>query len=202
MKKIAIMGSSDGENFEAIVNYLNLERSSVKVDITCISDNPDSDILKIAEQLHINHKYVPFEENVEFFKTHDFDLIVLTGYNKTIPKNVLELGKFVNIHYSLLPAFQGDDAIVKAFSSGVKVSGVTVHRLTKEVDGIQIIAQYPVLIGNLMHFDEFENAIRNIGNTLYPIVIEKILEDKVFDFSDLFGGCSGGCSNGGCGGCH
>lgn len=202
MKKIAIMGSGNGENFEAIVKYLKSERSSVEMDITCISDKPDSDILKSAEKFNINHKYVPFEENAEFFKTCDFDLIVLTGYDKIIPEKVLELGKFVNIHPSLLPAFQENDAVVRAFSSGVKVSGVTVHWVAKETDGIQIIAQYPLLIGNLMHFDEFESAIKNLGNTLYPIVIEKILEDKVFDFSDLFGGCSSGCSNGGCGGCH
>lgn len=202
MKKIAIIGSGDGQNFEAIVNYLNSERSSVKVDITCISDIPDSDITKSAEKLNINYTYVPFEQNAEFFKTHDFDLIVLTGYDKKLSKNVINLGRFVNIHHSLLPAFNEDDAIAKAFTSGVKVSGVTVHWLANKTYGVQIIAQYPVLIGNLMHFDEFENAIYNLSNTLYPIVIEKILEDKVFDFNDLFGGCSGGCSNGGCGGCH
>lgn len=202
MKKIAIMGSGDGRNFEAIVNYLNSERSSVKADITCISDKSDSDILKSAEKLNINYNYLPFEENAEFFKTHDFDLVVLTEYDKKLSENVIKLGRFVNLHHSLLPAFNEDNAIEKAFTSGVKVSGVTVHWLSNETDSGQIIAQYPVLIGNLMHFDEFKNAINSLSDLLYPIVIEKILEDKVFDFSDLFGNCSGGCSNGGCGGCH
>lgn len=39
----------------------------------------------------------------------------------------------------------------------------------------------------------------NVGELLYNKVIECIEQDKVFDFTDLFG--SGGCSKGGCGGC-
>ena len=74
------------------------------------------------------------------------------------------------------------------------------HTLTGEIDGGKIIAQYPVLIGNLTHLDEFEEQIKRLEDVLYPIVILKILEDKVFDFSDLLGGCSGNCT-GDCGGC-
>ena len=93
--------------------------------------------------------------------------------------------------------------------SGVKVSGVTVHWVTDELDGGKIIAQYPILIPNLMHFDEFESEIYKLEDILYPKVIECILEDKVFDFADLIvstcnSTCSGKCSendNGGCG-CH
>ena len=52
-----------------------------------------------------------------------------------------------------------------------------------------------------MHFDEFEAEIHKVEHALYPKVIECILDDEVFDFSDLFSsGCNGGC--GGCGGCH
>ena len=128
---------------------------------------------------------------------NNFDLIVLAGYMRILPEDVLNLGKFINIHPSLLPAFKGKDAIHRAFDAGVKVSGVTIHHVTSDLDGGKIIAQYPVLIGNLTHFDEFEAEIHNLEHKLYPIVIEKLLKDEVFDFSDLLGGCSGNCS-----GCH
>lgn len=204
MKKLFILGSGRGENFEAIVKYLNSLKISSEIEITCLSDNIDSDILKRAEALGIKHKYLPFEENFEFFAGHDFDLAVLSGYSRELDAEILQTGTFLNLHPSLLPAFKGHDAITRAFQSGVKISGVTVHYLTNEIGGGKIIAQYPVLIGNLTHFDEFEESIRKLENLLYPIVIEKVLEDKVFDFSDLFsGGCggnSGGCS--GCRGCH
>lgn len=200
MKKIAIMGSGNGSNFEAIVKYFE-QKPEMEVDITCLSDKVNAYILERAKKLGIKYKYLPFEQNGAYFAVNNFDLIVLAGYMRILPDDVLNLGKFINIHPSLLPAFKGKDAIFRAFEAGVKVSGVTVHHVTSELDGGKIIAQYPVLIGNLIHYDELEAEIHNLEHKLYPIVIEKLLKDEVFDFSDLIGGCSGNCS-GGCGECH
>lgn len=199
-KKIPILGSADGSNLKAIVNYFK----DKDVTFICLSNLEHSNFLETAKELNLEYKYLPWEENYEYFSSHKFDLIVLSDYRKQVQNNVLELGKFINLQYSLLPSFKGFDAMQRAFSSGVKVSGVTVHWVNEELDGGKIIAQYPVLIGNLTHYDEFENEMNNIANLLYPIVIEKVLKDEVFDFNDLLG--SGGCSKGGgcsgCGGCH
>ncbi len=90
------------------------------------------------------------------------------------------MGKVINIHPSLLPAFKGSvNAIKDAFFAGVKVSGVTIHWVTADVDGGQIIAQYPVFITRY-HFDEFEHEIHALEHKLYPVVIENILDNKVF----------------------
>ena len=196
MKKIAIMGSGNGSNFEAIVKYF-AQKPEMEVDITCLTDDVNAYILTRAKNLGVKYKYLPFEQNGAYFAVNNFDLIVLAGYMRILPEDVLNLGKFINIHPSLLPAFKGKDAIHRAFDAGIKVSGVTIHHVTSDLDGGKIIAQYPVLIGNLTHFDEFEAEIHNLEHKLYPIVIEKLLKDEVFDFSDLLGGCSGNCS-----GCH
>lgn len=107
----------------------------------------------------------------------------------------------IKIHYSLLPAFDCEEPMREAFTAGVKVSGVTI---LDTVSG-KILAQYPVLISHTTHFDEFEEEMLKTGEILYKHVIKCIEEDKVFDFSDLFGGCSnGGCGgncSGNCGGC-
>ena len=188
-KKIAIMGSDRGNNFSAIVEYFK----NSGVEITCLSDNLNSDILKCAEKLGVKHQYRPFEETAGYLGANDFDLIVLSDYKKELTEEILELGRFVNVHPSLLPAFKGADAVQRAYFAGVKVSGVTVHRVVDEPEGYKIIAQYPVLIGNDMHFDEFEAEIHNLENLLYPIVIDKLLKDEVFDFGDLISGCHGNC---------
>ena len=194
-KLIAVMGSGEGTNFQAIAEYFK----DKDVKITCFSDNLNAHILERAKSLGIENHYLPFEETAGYFGANSFDLIVLAGYMRILPPDVLDLGRFINIHPSLLPAFKGKDAIQRAFLAGVKVSGVTVHWVTDEVDGGKIIAQYPVLIDNSMHFDEFEAEIHKIEHILYPIVIDKLLKDEVFDFSDLVSGC-GNC--GGCGNCH
>lgn len=199
-KKIAIWGSNSGRNLEAIVNYLKNNYLN-ELEIVAVSDNLNSDFFKKAAELNVSRKYLPPEESAIYVASENFDLIALSGYSRELKPNVLELGRFINLQPSLLPAFKGSDAIARAFSAGVKVSGVTIHALTNGIDGGKIIAQYPVLIGNLTHFDEFKEQIEQLEDLLYPIVILKILEDKVFDFEDLLSGC-GNCSSGGCSGCQ
>lgn len=201
MKTLAIMGSGNGGNFEAIARYLQ-NRKDIK--ITCISDKKDALILERAEKLGIEHKYLPFKESEEYFSKNKFDLIALAGYMRILPENVLKvMGKVINIHPSILPAFKGKDAIQQAFLAGVKVTGVTIHEVDSTLDGGKIIAQYPVFITQGTHLDELEEEIHTIEHKLYPIVAEKVLDDKVFDFQDLMrSSCSGGgkCNGGKCGG--
>lgn len=194
MKKLAVLGSASGQNLRAIVKYFE----NKDVLITAVSDIENSDFISDAKNMKIDWKFLPFEQNFEYFSSHDFDLIALSDYRKQLKSDVLELGKFISIHPSLLPSFKGPDAINRAFFSGVKVSGVTVHLINEDIDNGKIIAQYPVLIGNLTHYDEFEREIHALEDLLYPIVIDKLLNNQVFDFSDLIR--SGGC--GGCSGCH
>lgn len=199
MKKLAIMGSGNGRNFEAIAKYFK----NKEVEIICISNIKDAFILERADKLNVNKIFLPFEENLEYFSKNKFDLIVLAGYMRIFPKEVLdEMGKVINIHPSLLPSFKGKDAIKRSFLSGIKVGGITIHWVEEAVDKGKIITQYPVFIDNAMRLDEFEEEIHCIEHKLYPIVIEKILEDKVFDFQDLLkSSCNnGGCNSSGCGG--
>lgn len=198
MKKIAVLGSGRGDILTALFNYFK----NKDIEIKCFSDNLNSDILIEAEKLGIESKYLPYEETVQFFNAVNFDLIVLAEYDRELTVELISSGKFINIHPSLLPAFKGKDAISRAFSAGVKVSGVTVQLLSTDADGGRILAQYPVLIGTLTHFDEFQKQIYELENVLYPIVIDKVLKDEVFDFTDLIeqNNCSGSCS--GCSDCH
>lgn len=201
MKKLAILGSGNGSNFEAIAKYF----TGKNIDITCLSNVQDAYILTRAQNLGVKNQFLPFKDTLKYFSENKFDLVVLAGYMRVLPEDVLsKMGSVINIHPSLLPAFKGSmNAIKDAFLAGVKVSGVTVHWVTSDVDGGKIIAQYPVFITNETHFDEFEKEIHTLEHKLYPIVIEKIINDEVFEFQDLIkSSCSkGSCSSQGCGSC-
>ena len=191
--KIALLG--EGNCFESIINKLS------DTQVTILSYDANSEVFGFAKDKGIKCKYVPKEESLSFFAANSFDLIVLENYAEEVPEEILTLGKFINMHPALLPSFKGKDAMQRAFLSGVKVSGVTVHWVTSDVDGGKIIAQYPVLIGNSTHFDEYRIEMIKTEQMLYPVVIEKLLKDEVFDFSDLLGGCAtSGCQ--GCGSCN
>lgn len=201
MKKIAILSSNNTNIITAIAKYFEYNK---EIEITCLSDNVESETLKKATELGLNHRYLPKEENTQYFGANNFDLVAIADYDQNLSPSTIECSKFLNLHPSLLPAFEGKDALQRAFTSGVKVSGITIHHVTDENFYGKIIAQFPVLIGLTTHFGEFCAEIDTVSSKVYPLVIESILNDKVFDFQDLFksschksGGCSGNCNS-----CH
>lgn len=149
----------------------------------------------IAIQEYFQNKNVELELLADVGSSNNYDLVACIH-------GCAETPNAINLHPSLLPAFDSENPVLDAFMYGAKVTGITVRR----GDG-RIIIQYPLLIGNLTHFDELQGKITEIEKKIYPKVIEKLLNDEIFDFDDLFvsshgcGGCSG--SNcGGCGKCH
>ena len=158
-KKLAIISSGNSDKFGAIIEYFKLHSD---IEIICLSDNTDSDIFKLKAPEFVKTYRLKQNETEKFFKNNKFDLIVINNYKSQFNRNIYKLGKFINVHPSLLPAFEGNNAVYRAFAAGVRVSGVTIHTLTDNPQNDKIIAQYPVLISNLMHFNEFEEAIFNL----------------------------------------
>ncbi|MGN0030985.1 MAG: formyltransferase family protein [Candidatus Gastranaerophilaceae bacterium] len=130
-----------------------------------------------------------------------YSLVVLTSFETKFKKP--EGVEILAVHPSLLPAFKGENAIQQAFLSGVKVTGVTVHKVEDGEYYGKILAQYPVLIGLTTHINELHDEILAVTKRIYPAVIDSVINDRVFDFSDLFkSSCSHSCSSGsGCSGC-
>lgn len=129
---------------------------------------------------------------------NSFDIVILNDYNGELPdcpKNTTVL----NIHPSLLPAFEGENAIENALKFGAKVSGITIQNIYTK----QIIAQFPVLIGIDTGVNEFISEMTEIEKYLVPPVIQAVIDDRVFDFNDLFkNNCAGKSKCSGCGKCH
>ena len=159
-----------------------------------------SDIAKIlsiyfADSTDIEIIQADFENNAE-----NYDLVCLEGTEGEISDALISSSEVINIHYSLLPAFQCKDAIKISYTSGVKVGGVTIHKVEPANFYGKIYAQYPVLIGNTTHFDEYIKELEAVRNKILPVVVESILNDRVFDFGDLMkNSCQSGCGN--CKGC-
>lgn len=78
--------------------------------------------------------------------SHSPDLIVSAGFMKLLGPQFLSrfLGRIVNTHPALLPAFPGTQAVADALAHGVKVSGCTVHLVDAGIDTGPILAQRPV----------------------------------------------------------
>jgi phosphoribosylglycinamide formyltransferase-1 len=79
---------------------------------------------------------------------YDPDLILMLGYMRIIDSEFIERyrNRIINIHPSLLPAFQGINAHQVAIDYGVRISGATVHFVDEGTDTGPIILQAAVQV--------------------------------------------------------
>ncbi|MBK4178420.1 phosphoribosylglycinamide formyltransferase [Corynebacterium macginleyi] len=76
------------------------------------------------------------------------DIVVSAGFMKILGEGFLHsfIGRTINTHPALLPAFKGAHGVRDALEYGVKVTGSTVHYVDAGVDTGSIIAQRPVAV--------------------------------------------------------
>jgi phosphoribosylglycinamide formyltransferase-1 len=77
---------------------------------------------------------------------HQPDLVVSAGFMKILGPQFLSrfMGRVVNTHPALLPAFPGAHAVADALTYGVKVTGCSVHLVDAGTDTGPLLAQQPV----------------------------------------------------------
>ncbi len=186
MKSIVILASGNGSNFEAIVR--KFRQWDVPVEIKAlITDNKNAFAIKRAKRLLIpvivlnyrdfksgdgyNKKLL--ERLVELNPT----LIVLAGYMRILPAFIVKrfYGKIVNIHPALLPSFRGLNAIERAYRSGVKYTGITIHYVDEGVDTGSIIEQRCIRINDKETLESLERRIHRLEHYYYPKTILNLL---------------------------
>jgi methionyl-tRNA formyltransferase len=70
------------------------------------------------------------------------DLAVVVAYGKLLPAPLLAVPPhgFVNVHFSLLPAYRGAAPVQRALMDGAEETGVSIMRLTEGMDEGPVIA--------------------------------------------------------------
>ena len=160
MKRLGILLSGRGSNFEAIADSVAAGRIEAEIAVV-ISNRPDARGLEIARErglpaVAIPSKGVPREEYdqrvVRELQSRNVDLVCLAGFMRLLSAEFCRAFplRVLNIHPSLLPAFPGLDAQKQAIEHGVKVTGCTVHFVDELLDAGPIILQaaVPVLEGD------------------------------------------------------
>jgi len=157
LKKLGILLSGRGSNFEAIADSIQAGRLQAEIAIV-VSNRADAPGLESAKRRGLNARLIPSKgrvreehdaEVIAALKGSQVDLICLAGYMRLLSPEFVRAfpNRILNIHPSLLPAFPGLDAQKQAVEHGVKVSGCTVHFVDEHLDHGPIILQkrVPVL---------------------------------------------------------
>ena len=161
MYNIVVLASGNGSNFQAVVDAIdNGVINDAKIS-KLICNNKRAYVLQRARDNSIMPVLVDSKKedynNIisEILAAENPDLILLDGYMKIIPDNIIDSYPFkmINLHPSLLPAFGGKgfyggkvhEAVIK---SGARFSGCTIHFATKDVDNGPIIDQRVVEVSD------------------------------------------------------
>ena len=154
MKKIGILLSGRGSNFEAIAESVAAGRIDAGI-VVVISNRADAAGLETARALGLNAVCLPSKgldravydrSVVAELRKHGVDLVCLAGFLRLLTGEFVRAfpERILNIHPSLLPAFPGLDAQHQALTHGVKVSGCTVHFVDEQLDAGPIVLQATV----------------------------------------------------------
>ncbi len=191
MNNIAVFASGTGTNFKAI--FRNIQAGTIPAQICCfITNRPQAGALAFAQEHHIPSYVISpaeFESEEEFgdallriLRKHDTNWIVLAGFLKKIPDNVVEAfpNRILNIHPALLPAFGGKGMygmhVHRAvFRSGARVSGATIHLVNQEYDAGPIVMQQAVDIADCRSPEEIAARVLEVEHQLYSRALQKVL---------------------------
>lgn len=178
--KAVILISGNGSNLQSIID--NADR--IDLQISCvISNNKNAFGLKRAESSKLqtaiidpglyNSKEAFDRELISIIQKHGADLIVLAGYMRVLTPLFVShyFGKILNIHPSLLPKFPGLNTHQRAIDASEKVHGVSVHFVTKELDGGPLIYQDSVIIDNSDTKETLSMKVLKKEHFIYPKVI-------------------------------
>ena len=154
LRNYAVLASGNGTTLQAIINAIKKKKLDANINIV-ISNNKDAYALERARKANIN-TYVlnDYKDPVELKKVlndNKVDLVILAGYLKLIPSNVIKEFTIINTHPALLPKYGGKGmygmnvhrAIVENHE---KETGVTLHFVNEEYDKGKIIAQTKVRV--------------------------------------------------------
>jgi phosphoribosylglycinamide formyltransferase-1 len=187
MRKIGIFASGTGSNFQAIAKACQEGIINAQVALL-ICDKPQAGVISKAKSLDVevftfstkeyDSKVAYEKECLVQLRKHQVELILLAGYMRIVGSTLLEAypDKIINIHPSLLPDFPGMNSIERAFKSGVKKTGVTVHFVDSGIDTGPIIAQRTVDIEEGDSLERLEGKIPQVEHELYVEVLNEICD--------------------------
>jgi phosphoribosylglycinamide formyltransferase-1 len=186
-RRLGILISGRGSNLQAIIDATRDGRLDAHIAVV-ISNRADAGGLDRAraagiEAIVVDHREFPTRDAfdsalVAELKSRDVGLVCLAGFMRLVGPRMLEAfpNAILNIHPSLLPAFPGLDAQSQAIAHGVKVSGVTVHLVTQELDAGPIVLQRPIPVHERDTADSLAARILDEEHRIYPEAIKIVLD--------------------------
>lgn len=168
MKKIAVLFSGTGSNLAYILEHLHQKELEVVVALT---NNPNAGGISYAQQYGLPVEIIDskgFQSReafdtvvVERLEEYQPDLTVLAGFMRILTPTFTENIRSINLHPSLLPRHKGLQAIERSYADEHETGGVSVHWVTSELDGGEVILQKEITKAG-KSFNEYNDEVRRM----------------------------------------
>jgi phosphoribosylglycinamide formyltransferase-1 len=186
-RRIAVLISGRGSNLQAILDAIASGRLDATVAVV-ISNRAGAAGLSRARAAGIETLVMPASGHAtrdaydravaDALLARNVRLVCLAGFMRLVGAPLLDAfpHRILNIHPSLLPSFPGLDAQQQALDYGVRVSGATVHLVTRELDGGPIVLQATVPVFDDDTIDALASRILAEEHRIYAEAIKVILD--------------------------
>ena len=185
--RVGVLISGRGSNLLALAEHRRRDPERPYSIVLAASNVPEARGLVLAKRLGIpswaqSHQGL---ERAEFDRLLEaalverrVELIALAGYMRLLSREFVERwhGRILNIHPSLLPLHKGLDTHRRALLAGDLEAGCSVHLVTPELDGGQVIAQERVRIHARDTPQSLEERVLAEEHKLYPLVLAAYAE--------------------------
>ena len=182
--RIAILISGRGSNMAALIYASRAEGCSYEVALVT-GDKPGAHGLEIAQAEGLSVEALDakalgaayWDRLQDVLEAADVDLIALAGFMRIIPDAFLARweGRIVNIHPSLLPKHKGLGTHEACLAAGDKVTGATVHLVTPDLDGGEILGQVQVAVLSGDTAETLAERVLIAEHQLYPHIVSQYL---------------------------
>ena len=188
--KIAVFGSGNGGNFQAIQDHITKGTLNAEIKLL-VCDKSDAYIIERAKKENIPYfvvSYTKDKSREEIDKTildavqeADVDVLVLAGYMRLLSSVVIKVfhNRILNIHPSLLPAFPGVHGIHDAQTWGVKFTGCTVHFVDEMMDNGSIIIQACIPVVDGESLETLQQRIHEQEHRIYPQALQWMADNRL-----------------------
>lgn len=171
-----IFSSRTGSDAQYIID----NQKSLGITVVSIITNNDNFPLKFNEDLIVPIVVIPkkpdtinYEQVLDCFS---FDVILLMGYTRIIPKWMCNKYEIYNLHPGDIvkyPQLKGKDPQQKAYDLCLDTTGIVIHKVTPEVDDGEILHRMTCIIDYRRDLDYLYQDLAFLAKVSWKKFLEK-----------------------------
>lgn len=188
-KAVAVLISGRGSNLRALAEAARDPAYPARIALV-LSNRADAEGLGVARDFGIETVVIEskgrsrgdFDAEMDVvLRGKGIELICLAGFMRILTDQFVQgwMGRMINVHPSLLPAFKGVKVHEQALSAGVKISGCTVHFVIPALDDGPIIMQAAVPVPEDATPESLADAVLAQEHVIYPQALKLLAEGRL-----------------------